>query len=218
VADSEGENPDFGELEPLGDLKPLDEGLEPLSEEAGESSLAEFDAEEFIPADFESLLTSATAEPDAEGLAAPQAAAPAVEVAAEDVASEDFVAEIDPPDEAEAAAAEKKAKPQSKLMANLDWAIAGGVAVILLVVGLVGLLNFSTAVYAISVGLVFLAFWRGRRTNDLYTVILGCALIAVLTAVYCLWQEVGRYRFDIKAREAKQHVSAPRLPETRFLA
>jgi hypothetical protein len=56
-----------------------------------------------------------------------------------------------------------------------------------------------------------------RKTNDLYTVILGCALIAILTGIYCLWLEWGRYQFDTKARQAKQHASAARLPGPRSL-
>ncbi len=228
MAKSEGENPDFDELEPLDDLKPLDEGLEPLGEEleplgeelkplgeeTGESSLPGFDAEAFIPPDFESLLSSETVEPEAAEPFAPEAAAPAVEVAAEDAVAETEKVE-EPAEETPAEEKpEKEAKPPSKLMANLDWAIAGGIAALLLLLGLSGLLNLATAVYAISVALVLFAIWKSRQTNDMYTVILGCALIAILTAVYCLWMEVGRYRFDIKAREAKQHASAPRLPAT----
>jgi hypothetical protein len=216
VADSEGENPDFGELEPLGELQPL-------GEDGGDSSLAGLDAEEFIPPDFESLLTSETVEPKVAEPSALPAAAPAVEVAAQEAAPETEKAE-EPAKEEPAkeepgeTAAEKKAKPSSPLMAYLDWAIAGGVAALLLLLALVGLLNFSTVLYVISVGLVLYAIWKGRQTNDLYAVMLGFSLIAVLTAVYCLWLEVGRYHFDVKAKEAKQHASAPRLPETHSLA
>jgi len=52
VANSEGESPDFGELEPLGDE------LEPLGEEGGESSASEFDAEEFVEALFDNAQTA----------------------------------------------------------------------------------------------------------------------------------------------------------------
>jgi hypothetical protein len=211
VADNEGENPDFDDLEPLGELQPL-------GEDGGESSLAGLDAEDFIPPDFESLLNSETVEPEAAEPSALPAVARAVEVAAEGVAAEDAAPEAEKAEEPEEIEAEKKAKPSSPLKVYMDWAIAGGVAALLLLVALVGLLNFSTVLYAVSVGLVLFAIWKYRQTNDLYTVMLGFCLIAILTAVYCLWLEVGRYRFDVKAKEAKQHVSAPRLPETRPLA
>jgi hypothetical protein len=38
---------------------------------------------------------------------------------------------------------------------------------------------------------------------NLYTVLLGAALLAVAIAVLCLLGELGRYRFDIKANEGK---------------
>ena len=46
----------------------------------------------------------------------------------------------------------------------------------------------------------------GRKTNTVFVVFLGCVLAAVLTAVYCLWMELARYKFDIKAQDAKQRV------------
>ncbi len=198
------------ELEPLGEeLKPAGAELKPLGEEAGESALAGLEAAEFIPPDFESLLTSETVEPEAAEPFAPEAAAPTVEVAAEDAAAETAKAEEPAEEKPEEKPAEKETKAAGKLMAYLDLAIAGGIAAVLLVLALVGLLNFSTAIYAVSVTLVVYAIWKALPTNDLYTAMLGCALIAILTAVYCLWLEVGRYRFNVKAREAKQHVSAP---------
>jgi hypothetical protein len=238
VADSEGESPDFGELEPLGEelkpldeelkplgeqlkpldeeLKPLGEELKPLDEEAGESSLAGLEAEDLIPPDFESLLSSETVAPDAAEEPALETA-PMVEVVAEDAGAatekaEEPGAEGPAEEKPEEEPAEKEAKPAGKLMAYLDWVIAGGIAAGLLLLALVGLLNLSTAIYAVSVVVVVSAIWKARQTNDLYTVMLGCALVAILTAIYCLWLEVGRYRFDVKAREAKQRVSAPWLP------
>ena len=38
----------------------------------------------------------------------------------------------------------------------------------------------------------------------MYVVFLACVLAAVLTAVYCLWSELVRYKLDVKAQEAKQ--------------
>ncbi len=57
--------------------------------------------------------------------------------------------------------------------------------------------------------------WLGHKTNTVYVVILGCVLAAVLTAVYCLWTEMERYNFDIKAQEAKQRVTMTAPCETR---
>ncbi len=182
MAKSEGENPDFGDLEPLGDelkplgdeLEPLGDELKPLGEEAGESSLDGLDAEEFIPPDFESLLTSESAAPEAAEPSALQAAAPAVEVAAEGAPAETEMAEEPAEEKPEEEAPAKVAKPASKLMAYLDWVIAGGIAALLLLLALAGLLNLSTAIYAVSVAIVAYAIWKGRQTNDLYTVMLGC--------------------------------------------
>ena len=180
MADSEGESPDFGELEPLGEeLKPLDEDLKPLDEEAGESSLAGLEAEDLIPPDFESLLSSETVAPDAAEEPALETA-PMVEVVAEDAGAatekaEEPGAEGPAEEKPEEEPAEKEAKPAGKLMAYLDWVIAGGVAAGLLLLALVGLLNLSTAIYAVSVVAVVSAIWKARQTNDLYTVMLGCA-------------------------------------------
>jgi hypothetical protein len=212
VANSEGESPDFGELEPLGDE------LEPLGEEGGESSASEFDAEEFVPPDFESLLTPETVSPDAPDPSALDAV-PTAEIAAEDavVTVEGAAGEEADEELAVEAAPEKPATLSEQIKANLDWAIAGGIAVFLLLLALVGLFSYWTAIYVVAVGLAVYAMWKMRETNDLYTVILGCALIAILTAVYCMWLELGRYQFDVKAREAKQHASASWLPGPRSL-
>lgn len=210
MANSEGESPDFGELGPLDELKPLGDEFEPLGEEAGEASLAGLEGEEFVPPDFESLATPETVSPDA---AEPSGleAMPASEIAAEDVAGGIPAVTIEEPIEVTTAAEpEKVLTLQDHLKANLDWVIAGGIALVLLLLALVGLFNFSTAFYVVAVGVLAYTLWKMRELNDLYTVILGFALIAILTAVYCLWLEVGRYQFDTKAREAKQRASTPR--------
>ena len=81
------------------------------------------------------------------------------------------------------------------------WAAALAGAVILLALALLHFIYFGTAIYLISIGLVFYGIWKDRETNTAYTVLLGCALIAVLTAVYCLWIELGRYHFNISAKQ-----------------
>ena len=87
-------------------------------------------------------------------------------------------------------------------------AVAVGLPVILLGLAVVNFVFFSTAIYLVAMGYTFLGLWIYRRTNTLYTVLLGCALAAVLTAVYCLWIEMGNYEFDLKAKDAKQRISA----------
>ncbi len=212
MAKREDESPDFGELEPLGDE------LGPLGEEAGESSLPDLEGEEFIPPDFESLLTPETVSPDAPEPSALEAV-PASEIAAEDAVVSVESATIAGPDDEVTVEAEpeKPATLSEQLKANLDWAIAGGIAVVMLLLAVLGLFNYATAIYVVAVGLVVYAMWKMRETNDLYTVVLGCALIAILTAIYCLWLEWGRYQFDTRAREAKQRVSAPWSPGPRSL-
>jgi hypothetical protein len=39
-------------------------------------------------------------------------------------------------------------------------------------------------------------------------VLLACALVAMLTAIYCLWSELGNYEFNIKAK-TRTGLSAP---------
>jgi len=88
-------------------------------------------------------------------------------------------------------------------------AIAGTIAIpiALLAIAFFGYLNFSTAIYIIGLAIVSLMFWMGRKTSTVYTVLLGCVLIALMTAVYCLWVVLMRYHGDVKAQEAKQRVT-----------
>jgi hypothetical protein len=37
---------------------------------------------------------------------------------------------------------------------------------------------------------------------DIYTALLGIALVAVLLAIICLWLELSRYKYDYKATGA----------------
>lgn len=212
MADVEGESPDFGELEPLGDE------LEPLGEETEPSPLDEFDAEELIPAGLDDLLSSEMIGPEAAEEAALQPAAQSSEVAAEGQATETEKAEPSAAHEEDVEEKAEEAKKPSKLMSYLDWPVAAGAAAILLILAACQMLNFSTAIYVISVGCVACAIWKFRRTSNVYTVILGLCVIAILTSLYCLWLEVGRYQFDVKAREAKQRVSVSWPTEARFLA
>jgi hypothetical protein len=121
----------------------------------------------------------------------------AVETAEEKIvqdAEESFDAEI----ASEGEDSEEKKPMEVPLYAELGGAV--GIPVVLLLLALCNLVYFSTAFYLIAVGCIPYAIWKGRETNTTYTALLGCALIAVLTAVYCLVLELGRYDFNVKAK------------------
>ena len=115
--------------------------------------------------------------------------------------------------DAEVAVAEEEAplgemeKEPGKMPFYLACAGAAALPVILLVLASAQMIFPSTAIYLVCIGLIPFGLWMSRESNTIYTVFLGCALIAILTAVYCLWSELGRYEFDIHAKEAKQRVS-----------
>ena len=109
-------------------------------------------------------------------------------------------------------------RESSKTPIYLVWGVVIGIPVLVLLLALTHILYFPTAIYIISVALIPYGIWKGRETTTIYTVVLGCALAAVLTAIYFLWLEEDRYRFDVKAREAKQRVSASWSAGTRSLA
>jgi hypothetical protein len=44
---------------------------------------------------------------------------------------------------------------------------------------------------------------------DIYTVLLGLALTAILIAIICLVLELGRYKWDYKATSVKFSMNAP---------
>lgn len=123
---------------------------------------------------------------------------PIAEPAAEQpIGTEREQADTEKPEEGEVPeelAAGEGEKKLGELPVYLEWGGATAISVILLALALLHILYFATAFYVISVGFVGYAIWKGRATNTVYTVILGCALVAVLTAIYCLWLEVGRYQ------------------------
>ena len=183
MADDKGGSPDFFDdmdalNAPFEDATPSEGAAEPMAE-SEEGFLDGFGETE-------------AAEPMAElldGLGETEAAE-AAETAAE-------------PEEA----AEEVEKQPSKLPFYLELAGAIGIPLLLLALALLNVLSFSTAVYLIAIGFIPYGIWKGRETSNVYTVILACALAALLTAVYCLWLEWGRYQFDVKARGAKQQAS-----------
>ena len=125
---------------------------------------------------------------------------------------------LDAEEGAEAAAEEPREEakeqevkpPEGKKPFQLPWYIelAAVVVVAAIVLGLAAwhLLGLSTALYLIAVALIAYGSWKGRATNSVYTVMLACALAAIVTAAYLLWLELERYNLDIKAREARQKV------------
>jgi hypothetical protein len=99
--------------------------------------------------------------------------------------------------------AEKDAKTEEdnkKLPAWIDWATVGGVTVLFLLLAIFGIFSYVTVIYVTAVAFVGFAFWRGRETNNIYVILLGCALIAIITAVYCLCLELNAYDFKVKAK------------------
>jgi hypothetical protein len=200
VAKGEGESPDnLDEFkapnEKAGAAEPSEEALASLFQNESLFTTEEPQtAEEPIAAEVPPVAEESQA---AEETAAKPAEAEGQEAAAESAGE----------GEEEPATEEKPEPKPAKWPFFVEWGAIVGVPVILLGIAFLHLLYFATVIYVVSVALIPYAIWKGRQTNSVYTVILGCALVAVLTAVYCLWLEVGRYQFDIKAREAKQRVS-----------
>jgi hypothetical protein len=100
--------------------------------------------------------------------------------------------------------AEEKKKDSDKLNFYLICAGAAAVPLLLIILAVVDMIFISTAIYAVCLGLIPFGLWMERKTNTISIVFLGCTLAAILTAAYCLWIELGRYNFDIRAREAKE--------------
>lgn len=190
MADVEGESPMFEELNLPGEESAASEpSAEPPAEAAptgGADSEASFS-------------------PD------PEASEAAAEVAAEVEFAEEAAeqSEADQRDDEEGEEGEQPGEeaPPSKLPVYLEYAGLACIPLILLALGYTEIVFFSTVLYLIGLGLIPYGIWKGRETNTVFTVILGCALAAVFTAIFCLWMEFGRYRFDVKAQEVKQRVS-----------
>jgi len=107
-------------------------------------------------------------------------------------------------------ASEAKPKLKEKLRAHqthLEWAGLAFSFLILLVVAFLGLILFATAIYGFSLIAIAYTLWKGRKANSIYVAMLGLALAALLTGVYCLWIELALYRFDVRAREVRPRLS-----------
>jgi hypothetical protein len=97
-------------------------------------------------------------------------------------------------------------EPKRKLPI-LEIGVAIGVPAVCLAIAFLGYINFSTALYITGVAVVALMMWMGRKTNTVYTVLLGIVLIALLTCIYYHWTVLAKLGFDVKALEAKQRVT-----------
>ncbi len=160
------------------------------------------------PEEFDSELN----DPNAPAMGATEAE---ISPAFEEPSGESMSAEVESrAAEAEVAATEKEAevpgeevpaeKPPSKWPRYLEIAILILVLLAISISAWQQWIFISTAIYILAVAAIPYALWKTRKTATIYTVFLGCVLAAILTAVYCLWVELGRYDFDIKAQEAKQ--------------
>jgi hypothetical protein len=131
-------------------------------------------------------------------------------IVAEDMPPElEPVAPPEPPaEEAVETTASEPAKKPRKLPLPVEWAVAGGVAVVAVLLVVLNFATVSTGVYMIAATGIGVAVWRERKTCNVYTILLACALVAMLTAIYCLWSELGRYDFNIRAKQ-RSSLSSP---------
>jgi hypothetical protein len=121
----------------------------------------------------------------------------------------------EPEPEKEIGEPERKFEKKGQSPALLPLAAGVGVIVVLLGLALLKFVLFSTAVYLIALGCIPLGLWASRKTNTVFIVILGCILAAILTACFCLWREMGSYKFDVKAQDAKRITMMYDLPSPR---
>ncbi|MCD4728555.1 MAG: hypothetical protein K8R46_12890, partial [Pirellulales bacterium] len=109
-------------------------------------------------------------------------------------------------EKAEESEKEEAEKEAGKLPLVVELAGVIGAPAVLLALFWFEIIFFSTAIFLIGISFIPYGIWKGRKSNTVFTVFLGCTLAALMTAAYCLWVEMGRYRFDFKAHEAKQRV------------
>jgi hypothetical protein len=144
---------------------------------------------------------------------------PADALAAVDEAPEAVVATEENPEEPVEAEAEPRKRHSPDLDDELEPAkkpplleIVAAIAAPAVALGLAfaGMLSFSTAIFLIALAYIAIMMWLGRKTNTIYTVILGCILAVLVTSVYCLWEVLARYHYDVKAQGARQRVTISR--------
>jgi hypothetical protein len=181
VAKIDDELPNFDNLDDL--MSPGDDDLAPLEPILDEPGLEELTAE--------TPILEEPAESTAEG-------EPAM------VEGEPPELDAETPDVSE----EKPARKAVALPLQLEWIAVIGIAVAVFALAFMNLVTFGTAMYVSAVVVVIGLMWISRARSTIYTMLLACALVAVMTAVYCLWTELGRYHFNMSGK-LRASVSAP---------
>jgi hypothetical protein len=113
---------------------------------------------------------------------------------------------------------EPLAKEDDAFSRMLPMAVVVGLPVVAIGLAIVNFAFFSTALYLVAMGYIVLGIWICRKTNTVYAILLGCALAALLTAVYCLWIEMGRYEFSVKAKQGISAICPGHNPSDRSVA
>lgn len=137
----------------------------------------------------------------------------AVDPVLEDEAVEQLEAEEMPADD-QVAVAEKSEEEEPKKKSGKKSLLVEAVAAIGLPVVCAGLflaniIYLSSAIYLLGLCYVPLGMWMGRRSNTLYSVLVGGALVAVMTASFYLWIELRKHDFDIKAKGSRVSMIQP---------
>jgi hypothetical protein len=193
-----------------------DNDFEELDLTGNESGQSEEEAADF---DFAPLEETA-AEPLAEPLAEAAEVEPGAELAQSDAAETVDLSSSEAGPTAhdhDLDEEEEEEKEPSKLPVLLEI-----IAVIAVPVALVGLyfygkIEYWTAGYAVGIAFVPYVLWKGRASSTVFTVFLGCVLVAEMTAIYVLFVELSLYKFDLKARTGKQQRVAVTQPVEREL-
>lgn len=193
------------EVRELDDLSPVTDEASAGANEGPLSDITDASGKQ-IPVDDLAALADSAVLATADGVATEEIAEKAPEAAAS--------AEVE--EEVSGAAIRKRSSLSETLAANqnyVEWGGLAGAAFVLALLGSFAVIYFATAVYLLAMIGVFYGIWKGRETNTAYSVILGCALAALLTAVFFVWTDLDRYQFDIKARGAKPHAQATSMGE-----
>jgi hypothetical protein len=158
---------------------------------------------------------------------APVEITPEEKIGAEDKKEPPVAADAPKEDDKKGKKAKKKGKEKEKKAATktpktdiekkrdrerlIEWGGLALVLVVLLAIAFFGLILYATAVYLFILTSVGYTLWKGRATNPIYVNLLGFALAAVITAIYCMWLELAAYDFSIRARESRPRlgVNAP---------
>lgn len=189
MAKSDEKEPNFDDLElpeeqPENDLQDLlgepaafEEFAEPGSfsgiEELGDLSAAEVAPEETVE---EAIVDEAIVEP---------------------LESHEVLADVEEVHEVEPLA-QLEPSP-SKLPFILEIVGVAAIPLLLVVAAVLHFIYLPTAVWLIGLGFIPYGLWKAKETNA-YMIFLGCALAAMLTAIYVFWIELATYNYEVKAK------------------